>query len=120
MAKKRFTYDDAYDEDEELLLDRKAKRKRERELERQRQEAEQAPQHPADETMVRVVAACQANQWREAAVICLTAMERFRQEGQPEMAESISAAFEKLDRSLRRQMIAAFVRESETLLSHKE
>ncbi|MCQ2397625.1 MAG: hypothetical protein MJ106_08015, partial [Lentisphaeria bacterium] len=61
MSKKRFTHDDAYDEDEELLLDRKAKRKRERELERQRQEeAAQEPQTAQDDTMVRIVAACQA------------------------------------------------------------
>ncbi len=122
MSKKRFTHDEAYDEDEELLLDRKAKRKRERELERQRQqEQEQAePQTPADDTMVRIVAACQAGQWREASVICLNAIERYNQEGHPEMAEGIQAAFQKIDRSLRRQMIAAFVNESEKLLSKKE
>lgn len=120
MAKKRFTYTDDFDEDEELLLDRKAKRKRERELERQRQEEEQEPQTPADDTMVRMVAACQANQWREAAVICLNAMERFQQEGHPEQAEGIAAAFQKIDRSLRRQMIAAFIKESAKLLSTKE
>lgn len=118
MAKKRFTHDDAYDEDEELLLDRKAKRKRERELERQRQEeVQQETQTPVDDTMSRMVAACQANQWREASVICLTSIEKFTQEGHPELAEGIRSAFQKIDRSLRRQMIAAFVKESEKLLS---
>ena len=52
MAKKRFTHDEAYDEDEELLLDRKAKRKRERELERQRQESRQDSEPAADDPMV--------------------------------------------------------------------
>ena len=70
MAKKRFTHDEAYDEDEELLLDRKAKRKRERELERQRQESRQDSEPAADDPMVRMVSACQENRWREASVIC--------------------------------------------------
>ncbi len=123
MSKKRFTYDDAYDEDDELLLDRKAKRKRERELERERQRqeaAEQAPARPLDEAVAKIVAACQENQWRQASVLCLQAMEKFRQEGQEDDAASIAAIYPKIDRSLRRQMIAAFIRESEALLSHKE
>ena len=117
MAKKRFTHDEAYDEDEELLLDRKAKRKRERELERRRQESRQDSEPAADDPMVRMVSACQENRWREASVIWQEAIDRLRSEGKNDAAESFAMAFQKIDRSLRRQMIAAFVHESERLLS---
>ena len=120
MAKKRFTYDEGFDEDEELLMDRKAKRKRERELERQRRDAESQPKQPVDDTMGRVVALCQENRWREAKLLCLGAIQRYQEEGKPENAAGVEVALQKIDRSLRRQMVAAFVFKTEKELLGKE
>ncbi len=119
MAKKHFSYEDEYDEDEELLLDRKAKRKRERELSRQRQQAEEAaePQAPKDDTMSQVVALCQENRWREADVLCLNAIQRYQAEGKSDSEVAISVALQKIDRSLRRQMLAAFISEAEKMMN---
>lgn len=102
-------------------MDRKAKRKRERELGRQRQ-AEEArePQGPTDDTMSRVVALCQENRWREADQLCLQAIDRYQSEQKTDSAAAISVALQKIDRSLRRQMIAAFVAEADKMLNAKE
>lgn len=120
MAKKKYTYEDSYDEDEELLLDRKAKRKRERELERQRlaEEAKAAePAQPADDTMNRIVGLCQENRWREANKLCFDSIARYLCEDKADMAAAVQMAQQKIDRSLRRQMIAAFMVEAEKMLN---
>jgi hypothetical protein len=121
MAKKRYTFDEfSYDEDEELLLDRKAKRKRMREMERQRQAEEavnEVPEAPADDTMNRVVALCQENRWREANVLCIEAIARYLSEDKADNAAAIQQAQQKIDRALRRQMIAAFVVEADKMLN---
>ena len=118
MSKKRFSPENELDEDEELLLDRKAKRKRERELERQRREEEaRQPQKPADDTMTKVVAMCQENRWREAELLCLGAIDKAVEDGTPEAAMAPQLALQKIDRSLRRQMIAAFVKKADEMLN---
>ena len=121
MSKKRFSSEIDYDEDEELLLDRKAKRTRERELERQRREEEsRQPSKPADDTMTRVVALCQENRWREAELLCLGAIDKAVEAGTPEAAMAPQLALQKIDRSLRRQMIAAFVKKADEMLNTPE
>lgn len=117
MAKKHFSYDDEFDEDEDLLLDRKAKRKRERERQR-RDEEVKANQPPQDDTMSQVVALCQENRWREADLMCLAAIERYRAEGKGEAAAAVESAMKKIDHSLRRQMIASFVSEARKMLNY--
>ncbi len=119
MAKKRPSYDDNYDEDDDLLLDRKAKRKRERELERQRQ-AEEAKQeaNPAEnDPMTEIVRLCNDFRWREADVLCLNTIAEYLAEDKAEAAAAIQQAQKKIDRSLRRQMIAAFISEAQKMLN---
>lgn len=118
MSKKHFTYEDEFDEEEELLLDRKAKRKRERERQRRDEEARASEQQPQDDTMSRVVALCQENRWREAELECLQAMERYRAESKEDSAAAVEVALKKIDRSLRRQMIASFVNEARKMLNY--
>ena len=119
MAKKRLTYDETFDEDDELLLDRKAKRKRERELEKQRQaeEARQETAPAADDPMTEVVKLCQAFRWREANVLCLNTIAECLAEDKVDQAAAIQQAQQKIDRSLRRQMIAAFISEAQKMLN---
>lgn len=117
MAKKHFTYEDEFDEEEELLLDRKAKRKRERERQR-REEENKAPQQPQDTTMDTVVGLCQECRWREAELQCISAIERYRAEGKEDAAAAVENALKKIDHSLRRQMIASFVSEASKMLNY--
>jgi poly-gamma-glutamate capsule biosynthesis protein CapA/YwtB (metallophosphatase superfamily) len=64
---------------------------------------------PADDTMSRCALLCQGQRWREAAILCRTAVQKALVEGKPELAASIQGALVKIECSLRRQMAAAFV-----------
>ena len=102
MAKKRISYEEDFDEDDELLLDRKAKR-------RLRQ--------ASDDRMTAVIALCQENRWREAVLACYSAIEHYLVEDKAMQAEQIRMAMQKIDRSLRRQMILAFINEAQKMLN---
>lgn len=67
--------------------------------------------------MSRMVALCQENRWREAKRLCLEAIEKYNAEGKTDNAAAIEAAMQKIDRSLRRQMIAAFISETDKMLN---
>ena len=80
MAKKRFNYEDDFDEDDELLLDRKAKRRlRQQQQQQQAAESQQEEQQVAEDPMTGVVALCQENRWREAVLACYAAMANYLQ-----------------------------------------
>ena len=118
MAKKRISYEEVFDEDDELLLDRKAKRRlRQQQQQQQAAESQQEEKQGADDRMSAVIALCQENRWREAELACYSAMEYYLVEDKAAIAEQIRMAMQKIDRSLRRQMILAFINEAQKMLN---
>ena len=118
MAKKRISYEDEFNEDEELLLDRKAKRRlRQQQQQQQAAESQQVEREQVEDKMSAVIALCQENRWREAELACYSAMEYYLVEDKPAMAEQIHLAMQKVDHSLRRQMILAFINEAQKMLN---
>ncbi|MBR6470610.1 MAG: hypothetical protein IKS83_02325 [Victivallales bacterium] len=117
MAKKRISYEDEFNEDDELLLDRKAKRRLRQQQQQQAAESQQDGQQGAEDKMSAVIALCQEKRWREAMLACYSAMEYYLVEDKPAMAEQIRLAMQKIDHSLRRQMILAFINEAQKMLN---
>ncbi|MBP5300634.1 MAG: hypothetical protein J6Y80_04440 [Victivallales bacterium] len=118
MAKKRFNIEDDFDEDDELLLDRKAKRRlRQQQQQQQAAENQQEEKQEADDPMGAVISLCQEERWREAMLACYSAIARYLEEDKQAQAEQIRMAMQKIDRSLRRQMVLAFINESQKLLN---
>ena len=118
MAKKRFSYEEDFDEDDELLLDRKAKRRlRQQQQQQQAAENQQEEQQASDDPMMAVISLCQENRWREAVLACYSAIEHYLVEDKAMQAEQIRLAMQKIDRSLRRQMILAFINEAQKMLN---
>ena len=118
MAKKRISYEDDFDEDDELLLDRKAKRRlRQQQQQQQAAESQQEEQQTSDDPMTGVISLCQENRWREAVLACYSAMANYLAEDKAMQAEQIRLAMQKIDRSLRRQMILAFINEAQKMLN---
>jgi hypothetical protein len=75
----------------------------------QAQSADREAAPPPDDTMSRCALLCQEQRWREAAILCRTAVQKALVEGKPELAAGIQGALCKIECSLRRQMAAAFV-----------
>ncbi|MBR4125357.1 MAG: hypothetical protein IKR13_04060 [Victivallales bacterium] len=118
MVKKRFSHEEEFDEDDELLLDRKAKRRlRQQQQQQQAAESHQEEQQVSEDPMTAVIALCQENRWREAVLACYSAIEHYLVEDKAMQAGQIQMAMKKIDRSLRRQMILAFINESQKMLN---
>ena len=79
-----------------------------------------APAAPAGTDLLsQTVLLCQAQRWREAAVVCRRVLERAGNDGNEELAASLSGALSKIEYSLRRQMAAAAVVETRRLLAEE-
>lgn len=129
MAKKNRIYE--YDDDEELVLDKKTKRRLERarqkesQLQRQQQQAQKSKEvEPVEEdlgsdVMSQIALSCQQNRWIEAVLACRKAL-REAQSAQSEDREDasvpLSMALEKLEMSQRRQRAAIFISSAKELL----
>jgi hypothetical protein len=105
---------------DEVLLDRKAKRRlklREQKLQQQQQQqSEPPPEPPPDDTMSRVALLCQELRWREASLLCQKAIKKAYADGKEELAMGLEMAYQKVERSLRRQMTAAFIVSAKEML----
>jgi len=112
MAKKAIIQTE--DDEEEFLLSKKAKRKLAKAV-----KASPSPVTPkkeeeqpvVDDTMSKVALMCQEMRWREAAILCQQAMAANQAEGQEEDIV-LAMAYQKIEKSLRRQMAATFLRAS--------
>lgn len=79
-----------------------------------------APAAPAGTDLLsQTVLLCQAQRWREAAGICRRVLDRARNDGNEELAATLSGALAKIENSLRRQMAAAAVAETRRLLAEE-
>lgn len=114
MAKKVLIQTD--DDGEDLLLSKKAKRKLAKVAKAPAASAKVEQDIPADDTMSRIALLCQENRWREAALLCHQTMAKNEEQGQEEDFV-LSAACLKIEKSLRRQMAAAFLQASQKFLS---
>lgn len=85
-----------------------------------RKTAAAAPAAPAGTDLLsQTVLLCQAQRWREAAGICRRVLDRARNDGNEELAATLSGALAKIENSLRRQMAAAAVAETRRLLAEE-
>ena len=123
MSKKKWIYDDY--EDEDLVLDKKTKRRleraaREREAQMQREEERVVQENPEEaaqnDLMGQIVALCKECRWREALLLGREAVRTAEEAGNPEMAMGLSGALEKIEKSMRRQMLAGLLEKSQELL----
>ncbi len=123
MSKKKWIYDDY--EDEDLVLDKKTKRRleraaREREAQLQREEERVVQENPEEaaqnDLMGQIVALCKECRWREALLLGREAVRNAEAAGNPEMAMGLSGALEKIEKSMRRQMLAGLLEKSQELL----
>jgi hypothetical protein len=64
-----------------------------------------------------MVLCCQEQRWRDAAVVCRRILEKARNDGNAELAQSMAGAKAKIDYSLRRQMAVACVLSVQELLA---
>ena len=124
MAKKnRIDYVD----DDDAVLDKKAKRRREKEREReiqllkQRQEEmqQQREAEPVDaesEAMNRIALLAQEGCWREAVVFGRRTLEKAQENGQEDAFLTLQVILPKFEMSLRRQMAAAFLDKAKEML----
>jgi len=122
MAKKNRFYD--YDEDDELVLDKKTKRRLERAKSRsnvqqpaQNEEEEELVSDPSSEALSRIAMLCQENRWREAVLFCRETLASAEADGNDDVAVTMSMALGKLEMSLRRQMAAAVLSKAQDLLA---
>lgn len=121
MAKKNRFYE--YDDDEELVLDKKTKRRLERAKSRgnlqqsvQNEEEEAVASDPCSEALSKIAVLCQENRWREAVLFCRKTMAAAEAEQNEDVALTMSMALGKLEMSLRRQMAAVFLSKAQELL----
>jgi len=123
MAKKKNTID--FDDDD-LILDRKAKRKLARSIKKEKKEkqtqqgtSEKKPEEPAIPTdiMSRVALLCQNMQWREALLLCRSGLDKAKEDQNEDAEFGLSMAMQKIDHSLRRQMVTALIVASKDMLN---
>jgi hypothetical protein len=123
MSKKKWIYDDF--EDDDLVLDKKTKRRleraaREREAQQQREEEKTARENPEEaaqnDLMSQIALLCQECRWREALLLGRRTVREATEAGHADMAAGLSAALEKIEKSMRRQMVAGLVEMSQEML----
>ncbi len=124
MAKKNRNYE--YEEDDELVLDKKTKRRLERAAKSRvnapvsvAQEEEVPLQDPSEDALSHIALLCQENRWREAVLFCRTALVQAEEEGREDVAFPLSMALGKLEMSLRRQMASAFLNKAREMLKEE-
>ena len=126
MAKKNRIYD-FDDEDDIVVIDKKTKRRLERAKNRENQqqralEEETAPAPAPEEgkdVMSQIASLCQENRWREAVLTArktLAEAENGEENENSEFVLPLTMAVQKLERSLKRQMAAAFLNKAEEML----
>lgn len=118
MAKKNRIYE--FDDEDDVVIDKKTKRRMERakirESQQQHQQEEENPEDTGNDTMSQIAILCQENRWREAVVTGRAAMNEASSGGKEDMVISLSMVMEKLEMSLRRQMAAAFISKAKEML----
>ena len=122
MAKKNRIYDD-YDDEDDLVMDKKTKRRLERAKNRdsqQRRQEEEVVEVPVEDSgsdiMSQIALLCQENRWREAVLMGRTALAEAEAEGKDEVSLPLSMALVKIEMSLRRQMVSAFMSKAKEML----
>ena len=121
MAKKNRLYD--YDDEDDVVIDKKTKRRLERAKNRetqQRRQEEETLEAPAEDTgpdiMSQIALLCQENRWREAVLMGRNALAEAEAEGKEEVSLPLSMALVKIEMSLRRQMASAFMSKAKEML----
>ncbi|MBR4223052.1 MAG: hypothetical protein IKR81_17965 [Victivallales bacterium] len=121
MAKKNRIYD--YDDEDDVVIDKKTKRRLERAKNRetqQRRQEEEAVEEPVEDTgsdiMSQIALLCQENRWREAVLLGRGALAEAEAEGKEEVSMPLSMALVKIEMSLRRQMASAFMSKAKEML----
>ncbi len=121
MAKKNRIYD--YDDEDDVVIDKKTKRRLERAKNRetqQRRQEEEVTEEPVEDTgsdiMSQIALLCQENRWREAVLMGRAALAEAEAEGKEEVSLPLSMALVKIEMSLRRQMASAFMSKAKEML----
>ena len=115
MAKRVFIQTD--DDGEDLLLSKKAKRKLAKVAKAPVANSKVEPEEPpADDIMSRMALLCQDGCWREAALLCHQRMAAETADGQSE-SSFLEPVCRKIEKSLRRQMAAAFLSAAQRFLN---
>ena len=124
MVKKKIAFEP--EDDDNILLGKKAKRKlaKAQQLQSRQQTSKgqdspsdsAAASTPADDVMSRIALLCQSQKWREAVLLCRSAIRKQEENGTPDNALGVQMAMKKIEKSLRRQMVAAFMNGSKELL----
>ena len=66
--------------------------------------------------MSQCVNLCQQNRWREAMLLCRETLAKAEKKGQSDAHAGLLVAQTKIDRSLRRQMVASLIQGAAALL----
>ena len=121
MAKKNRIYD--YDDEDDVVIDKKTKRRIERAKNRENQQHRQEDEvveEPEEDTgadiMSQIAVLCQNNRWREAVLLGRTSLAEAKAEGKEEVSLPLSMALVKIEMSLRRQMASAFMSKAKEML----
>ena len=121
MARKNRIYD--FDDEEEMVIDKKTKRRLERaknrEIQQRKQEEEVVEPEEQDagpDIMSQIALLCQENRWREAVLMGRNALAEAKDEGREDVAMPLEIALVKIEMSLRRQMAAAFMNKAKEML----
>jgi hypothetical protein len=115
MVKKTTAY--SYDEDDdELVMDKKTKRKQAKANKMLQQQQQKSPEEEGGDTMSQVAMLCQKAKWREAVLLCRTALETAKAEKREDLQMTLEMALPKLEYSLRRQQAAALISSSKAML----
>ena len=128
MLKKKQSRNLTFEDDDVIVMDKKTKRRLERQRMREEErrqaeakaEAEQAAElaaqqtateeaEEADDAMSQIARLGQANNWREAVLVCRRTIRECQEDGRDEMVLPLTFALAKLEMSLRRQMASAFM-----------
>jgi len=123
MGKKNRIYE--YDDEEDVVIDKKTKRRleraRNRELQQQQRpeesgEPEVEVEEVGTDVMSQLALLCQENRWREAVLQARSALAEAESEGHEEMVAPLSMALAKIEMSWRRQMASAFMDKAKEML----
>ncbi len=83
---------------------------------RQAPDSKDASADAPEDAMSRCVGLCQEQRWREATLLCHRVKVKAKRDGKSGLADTLMAASQKIEYSLRRQMAAALVVAAKELL----
>jgi hypothetical protein len=82
-------------------------------------EENQTPGDEAEDPMSQAVVFCQEQRWREALTLFMTMCEKAEREDNTVMVQALAASRQKVEYSLRRQMVAGLVRGARQMLQEE-